>query len=53
MSSMQIMRPTTDQRDTMEMRVVIESAEHEELVFEATSQDELDAKLEDFLTWAS
>ena len=33
--------------------VVVETDEDERLVFEGASQDELDAKLEDFLTWAS
>lgn len=33
--------------------VVVETDEHETLVFEGGSQDEVDAKVEDFLTWAS
>lgn len=33
--------------------VVVETDEHEEVVFAGASQDEVDAKLDDFLTWAS
>jgi hypothetical protein len=32
---------------------VVETDEAERLVFQGASQEELDAKLEDFLTWAS
>lgn len=33
--------------------VIVETDESERLVFQGCSQEELDAKLEDFLTWAS
>ena len=33
--------------------VVVETDEAERLVFQGSSQEELDAKVEDFLTWAS
>lgn len=55
---MQIMRPTTDTAPTStvdadELRLVVESDEDEELVFVAATEDELEAKLDDFLVWAS
>ena len=33
--------------------VVVETDESEHLVFQGATQEEVDAKLEDFLTWAS
>lgn len=33
--------------------VVVETDESEKVVFGGASQDEVDAKVEDFLTWAS
>ena len=33
--------------------VVVETDESERLVFQGSSQEEVDAKLDDFLTWAS
>jgi uncharacterized ferredoxin-like protein len=33
--------------------VVVETDESEHLVFQGATQEELDAKVEDFLTWAS
>ena len=48
--------PTTapDEEPSEDVRfVIVETDESERLVFQGCSQDELDAKLEDFLTWAS
>ena len=33
--------------------VVVETDDAERVVFQGSSQEELDAKIEDFLTWAS
>lgn len=33
--------------------VLIETDEHEQIVLSGSSDDEMQAKLEDFLTWAS
>lgn len=33
--------------------VVVQTDDNEEVVFAGASQDEVDAKLDDFLTWAS
>ena len=33
--------------------VVVETDESEHVVFQGSTQEEVDAKLEDFLTWAS
>jgi hypothetical protein len=59
-SLMQIMRPTTDpgidQDGALETDVsyaVVETDEDERIVLRGMSQDEVDAKLDDFLTWAS
>ena len=56
---MQIMRPTDNHApvpDGLEADVayaVIETDEHEEIVLQGMSQAEVDAKLDDFLTWAT
>lgn len=58
---MQIMRPTesdtlvelTDPLDEDTSYAVVETDEHEQIVLHGSSQAEVDAKLEDFLTWAS
>lgn len=56
---MQIMRPTEDTTtvpDGLDADVtyaVIETDEAERIILQGMSQDEVDAKLEDFLTWAS
>lgn len=39
--------------DLDDITVIVESDEHEQLVFHGSSRDELDAKIDDFLTWAS
>ncbi len=39
--------------DTDETFAVVETDEHERLVFTGTSQAEVDAKLHDFMAWAS
>lgn len=53
--TMQIMgRFRTDHSTDDEIDViVIETDEHETLVFEGVDRDEVEAKVEDFLTWAS
>lgn len=58
---MQIMRPTetdsvmdlTDPLDAETTYAVVETDDHERIVLQGMSQAEVDAKLEDFLTWAS
>ena len=57
---MQIMRPTTDTDidltgglETDVSFAVVETDEDEKIVLRGMSQDEVDAKLDDFLTWAS
>jgi len=58
---MQIIRPTesetlvdlTDPIDADTSYAVVETDEHEQIVLQGMSQAEVDAKLEDFLTWAS
>ena len=50
--------PTRDadtvQSDDDDVRfVVVETDESEHVVFQGSTQEEVDAKLEDFLTWAS
>ena len=59
---MQIMRPTTDHdidfdlTDDVDSDVayaVVETDEEEHIVLHGMSQAEVDAKLDDFLTWAS
>ncbi len=58
---MQIMRPTetdsvmdlADPLDPETTYAVVETDEHERIVLQGMSQAEVDAKLEDFLTWAS
>ncbi len=53
---MQIMgRPRTEEKTGSEpddVWIVVESDEHEMLEFHAGSEDELEAKLDDFRTWA-
>lgn len=44
---------TADTAGTDESIVILETDDHETVVFRGTSQDEVDAKVEDFLTWAS
>lgn len=36
-----------------EVSILVESSDHELLVFHGSSEEEAEAKLEDFLTWAS
>lgn len=56
---MQIMRPTEDTTtvpgglDAGITYAVIETDEAERIILQGMSQEEVDAKLEDFLTWAS
>ncbi len=55
---MQIMRPTDHDAvpaglDPEGSYAVIETDEDEIIVLQGASQDEVDAKLDDFLTWAS
>ena len=47
--------PTTNTTPAFEdvRFVIVETEESERLVFQGSSQEELDAKVEDFLTWAS
>lgn len=54
---MDIMRPRHNSTDGVGSDdvpvVIVETDEAERLVFEGASEDEVEAKLEDFLTWAS
>lgn len=56
---MQIMRPAqrttthTDAGDIVDLCVIVESDEDEKLEFHAGSAEEMEAKLEDFMVWAS
>ena len=46
-------RPADTAGDDDVRFVVVETDESEHLVFQGSTQEEVDAKLEDFLTWAS
>lgn len=56
---MEIMRTQTtpgearDDDDPTGHRIVIETDDHEQIDLVGSSDEELEAKLEDFLTWAS
>jgi hypothetical protein len=42
-----------ESENSAELRVVVETDEHEQVEFEGCSQTEVEAKLHDFLAWAS
>lgn len=53
---MQIMEPTTTTipgTDATDIVVVVETDEHERVEFHGMTKDEIEAKLDDFRTWAS
>ena len=53
---MQIMEPTTTTvpgSDEIDIVVVVETDEHERVEFHGMTRDEIEAKLDDFRTWAS
>ena len=57
---MDIMRPFRHEHTTQDTEavddvqfVIVETDEHERVVFQGATQDEVEAKVEDFLTWAS
>lgn len=50
---MQIMEPTTAATDPTDLVVIVETDDHERVEFHAMSKEELEAKLDDFRTWAA
>lgn len=50
---MQIFRDDAETRSDDDVVAYVVSDEHEVLTFEGASSDEVDAKLDDFLVWAS
>lgn len=51
--TMDIMRNRRQADENEEVDIIVESDEQEYLVFHGSTEDEAEAKLEDFLTWAS
>lgn len=50
---MDIMRNRRQADENEEVDIIVESDEQERLVFHGSTEEEAEAKLEDFLTWAS
>ena len=57
---MDLMRPFRHDTTTQDTEavddvqfVIVETDDHERVVFQGATQDEVEAKVEDFLTWAS
>lgn len=50
---MDITRHRHEAPENGEVDIIVESDEHEHLVFHGSTEDEAEAKLSDFMTWAS